>query len=164
MPDETTVQPRRTNKLEVLIVENDPATAHITMEAFKEVGMVDRVISIPDGDDALAFLRRENQYADHPYPDLICLDLHLPRKSGLQVLSEIKENPRLKATPVIVVSGSDNPREVREAYELHASCYIRKPNDLDMFLRFIQICFEFWGSVVTLPPKPEWLTPFAETR
>lgn len=156
MANENPPQPRRTNKLEVLIIENDAATAHLTMEAFEEVGMVDHVVSIPDGDDALALLRRENQYSDHPYPDLICLDLHLPRKSGLQVLSEIKANPRLKATPVIVISGSDNPKEIREAYELHASCYIRKPNDLARFLQFIQICFEFWGTVVTLPPKPEF--------
>jgi CheY-like chemotaxis protein len=156
MPDGNATRPRVNNKLDVLIIENDPATAHLTMEAFKEVGMVERVTSIPDGDDALALLRGENQYAGHPYPDLICLDLHLPHKSGLQVLAEIKENPRLKATPVIVISGSDNPREIREAYELHASCYIRKPNDLGMFLEFIQICFEFWGTVVTLPPKPEF--------
>jgi DNA-binding NarL/FixJ family response regulator len=80
---------------------------------------------------------------------------HLPKKSGLEVLKEIKASQRLKTTPVVVVSGSDDPREVREAYELHASCYIRKPNDLHQFLQFIAVCYEFWGTVVTLPPKAE---------
>jgi chemotaxis family two-component system response regulator Rcp1 len=142
------------NKLDVLIIENDPGAARLTVEAFKRAGLVDGVVCVPDGDEALAFLRRQQKYSNHPHPDLICLDLHLPKKSGLQVLAEIKQDGRLKATPVIVVSGSDNPHEIREAYELHASCYIRKPDDLEPFMHFIRVCFEFWGEVVTLPPKP----------
>jgi two-component system, chemotaxis family, response regulator Rcp1 len=117
---------------------------------------MEQIYSVPDGDEALAYLRRENRYAGRPYPDLIFLDLHLPKKSGLQVLAEIKANPKLTATPVVVVSGSANPKEIREAYELHASCYVRKPEDLDAFLRFIQVCFMFWGSIVSLPPKPDF--------
>lgn len=147
--------PLHNDKLDILIVENDPAAARLTMECFKEAGLKDRVICLPDGDEALALLRREERYAGHPHPDLICLDLHLPRKSGLQVLAEIKNDPALKLVPVVVISGSENPDEIREAYELHASCYIRKPNDLDQFIRFIQVCFEFWGSVVSLPPPAE---------
>jgi two-component system, chemotaxis family, response regulator Rcp1 len=138
---------------EVLIVENDPAASRLTQEAFREVGLTKGVRCVRDGDEALALLRRQGEHADHPLPDIIFLDLHLPRKSGLEVLREIKNSDRLKVTPVVVVSGSDNPAEVREAYELHASCYIRKPNDLHQFLRFIAICYEFWGAVVTLPPK-----------
>jgi CheY-like chemotaxis protein len=88
-------------------------------------------------------------------PDLIFLDLHLPKKSGLEVLAEIKANPRLTITPVVVVSGSGDPHEIREAYELHASCYVRKPDDLHNFLKFIRICYEFWGGVVTLPPNTD---------
>lgn len=141
---------------DILLIENDPAAARLTKEAFHEVGMLKRVRSVPDGDEALAYLRRENEYSNHPHPDVIFLDLHLPKKSGLEVLAEIKENPKLRVTPVVVVSGSADPREVREAYELHASCYIRKPDDLPQFLKFIEICFEFWGSVVTLPPKAEF--------
>ncbi len=140
---------------DVLIIENDPAMARLTKEAFREAGLMKVVNSVPDGDEALAYLRREEKYTHHPHPDLIFLDLHLPKKSGLEVLAEIKSTPRLKMTPIVVVSGSADPQEVREAYELHASCYIRKPDDLHHFLRFIQICFEFWGSVVTLPAKPE---------
>jgi len=142
-------------QLAVLIIENDPAAARLTKEAFREAGLTEGIRSVPDGEEALAHLRREGQHRNHPHPDLIFLDLHLPKKSGLEVLKELKANPALRAIPVVVVSGSEDPHEVREAYELHASCYIRKPDDLHNFLRFIQVCFEFWGSVVTLPPKAE---------
>jgi two-component system, chemotaxis family, response regulator Rcp1 len=110
--------------LEVLIVENDPATARLTKQAFKEAGLIDAVVSVPDGDEALSYLRREVGYANQPRPELILLDLHLPKKSGLEVLAEIKGDPILRVTPVIVVSGSADPSEIREAYELHASCYV----------------------------------------
>lgn len=142
-------------KLDVLVVENDPAMTRLTVEAFREAGLTSGITSVPDGDEALAVLRRTGKYSNHPEPDIICLDLHLPRKPGLVVLAEIKQDPRLVTTPVIVVSGSDNPQEVREAYELHASCYIRKPHELEPLMRFVRICYEFWGSVVTLPPKAE---------
>ncbi len=143
------------DQLDILLIENDPAAARLTKEAFREAGLKECVSSVPDGEEALARLRHEGKYGEEPHPDIIFLDLHLPKKSGLEVLAEIKGNPRLKLTPVVVVSGSDDPQEVREAYELHASCYIRKPDDLHHFLHFIRVCFEFWGSVVTLPPKPE---------
>jgi two-component system, chemotaxis family, response regulator Rcp1 len=146
---------RSPQQLDILLVENDPAAARLTKEAFREAGLMKCVRSVPDGEEAIAVLRRQGEHAEHPHPDLIFLDLHLPKKSGLEVLGEIKSNPRLKVTPVVVVSGSDDPHEVREAYELHASCYIRKPDNLGQFLRFIQICFDFWGTVVTLPEKPE---------
>jgi CheY-like chemotaxis protein len=136
-------------KLNILIVENDPAIARLTKEAFKEVGMNDGLVSVPDGDAALAYLRRhEATHLNEPEPDLIFLDLHLPKKSGLEVLAEIKRNPKLRLTPVVVVSGSANPSEIREAYELHASCYVRKPDDLDQFIRFAKSCYEFWGLVM----------------
>jgi CheY-like chemotaxis protein len=143
--------------LDVLIVENDPAMARLTYEAFRLAGLHHQVQTLPDGEEALAYLRRTAPHASAPHPDLICLDLHLPRTSGLEVLEELKRDPKLRLTPVIVISGSDNPDEVRRAYELHASCFIRKPDDLDQFLRFVQVCFEFWGTFVTLPTKPELL-------
>ncbi len=158
MTEQWELSPQLPPKLDILIVENDPATARLTKEAFCEAGLRDGVRSVPDGDEALAYLRREDKYSKHPHPDMIFLDLHLPKKSGLEVLAEIKENPRLRITPVVVVSGSADPKEVREAYELHASCYIRKPDDLHQFLKFIQICFEFWGTVATLPEKPALAT------
>ncbi len=151
-------QPDTPNELDILLIENDPAMARLTKEACREAGLFEQIFSVPDGDDALAYLRREPKYADEPFPDLIFLDLHLPKKSGLEVLSEIKANPKLCLTPVVVVSGSADPDEVRKAYELHASCYVRKPDNLDDFLRFVQVCFTYWGSFVTLPPKPGMTT------
>jgi chemotaxis family two-component system response regulator Rcp1 len=145
-----TVSPRR---LDILIVENDPATARLTKEAFKEAGLMDSVVSVPDGDVALSYLRQEDRFAAQPRPDLVFLDLHLPKKTGLEVLAEIKGNPKLRVTPVVVVSGSANPHEIREAYELHASCYVRKPDDLGQFIAFAKSCYEFWGKAVVFPAK-----------
>lgn len=156
MPNAQAPPPEK-HKLDIWIIENDPAVAHLTKEAFKNAGLAEGVVAIPNGDEALSLLRREDQYTHQEPPDLICLDLHLPKKPGLQVLAEIKSDPKLKITPVLVISGSDDPAEIREAYELHASCYIRKPDDLDKFLYFVQVCFEFWANVVTLPRKPELL-------
>ena len=139
--------------LGILLIENDPAAAALTREAFKEAGMHEGITSVRDGDEALAYLRDEQNYEPHAHPDIIFLDLHLPRISGLDVLRELKSNAVWAPTPVVVVSGSVDPDEIRRAYELHASCYIRKPTDLDEFLRFIRVCYEFWGSVVTLPNR-----------
>ncbi len=147
--------PEAAKRLDILIVENDPAMARLTKEAFKEAGLREGVRTVPNGDEALAYLRREETHADHPHPDIIFLDLHLPKKSGLEVLEAIKADPKLAVTPVVIVSGSENPQEVREAYELHASCYVRKPSDLNQFLYFIRACYEFWGTIVTLPPKTD---------
>ena len=145
---------RHNQELDILLIENDPSMALFVKEAFREAGFHDRVTSVPNGDDGLAYLRHERRHAGQPYPDLIFLDLHLPKKSGFEVLVELKTNPRLSATPVVVISGSDNPQDVRKAYELHASCYVRKPDSLDDFLRFIRICFAFWRDVAVLPEKP----------
>ena len=142
-------QPRP--QLDILLVENDARMAELTKIAFKEAGLHEGVTCVSDGDEALVFLRKEEHYKGQQHPDMIFLDLHLPKQSGLEVLEEIKANPNWTATPVVVVSGYSDPQEIRKAYELHASCYVRKPDDLDEFLQFAKICYEFWGSVVTLP-------------
>ncbi len=147
--------PQQEDRLSILLIENDPAAAALTKEVFKEVGVHEGVTCVRDGDEALAFLQCEENYADHSHPDVIFLDLHLPKASGLEFLDEIKRNPVWALTPVVVVSGSADPSEIRRAYELHASCYIRKPSDLDQFVRFMSICYQFWGSVVTLPRDRE---------
>lgn len=146
---------QHTRELDILLVENDPAMALLTKVAFREAGMMDRISVVQNGDDALEFLRHGSKYEGEPYPDLIFLDLHLPKKSGLEVLTEIKLNPRTCATPVVIVSGSSNPSEIRKAYELHASCYIRKPDNLDEFLNFVKVCFAFWGPIAILPEKSD---------
>ncbi len=138
-------------QLYILLVENDAGMAELTNIAFKEAGLLEGVTCVSDGEEALAFLRKEEHYQGHQHPDMIFLDLHLPKLSGLEVLEEIKSNPNWSATPVVVVSGYSDPQEIRKAYELHASCYVRKPDDLDEFLQFAKVCYEFWGSVVTLP-------------
>lgn len=138
-------------RLDILLVENDAGIAELTNIAFKEAGLLEGVTCVSDGEEALVFLRKEEHYQGHQHPHMIFLDLHLPKKSGLEVLEEIKTNPNWSATPVVVVSGHSDPREIRKAYELHASCYVRKPDDLHDFLRFARVCYEFWGSVVTLP-------------
>jgi two-component system, chemotaxis family, response regulator Rcp1 len=140
---------KRERHLDILLIENDPATAALTREVMKEVGLHDSVTSVRDGDEALAFLQAEENQGCRT--DVIFLDLHLPKMSGLDVLREIKTNPAWVATPVVVVSGVSDPAEIRKAYELHASCYIHKPSDLDEFLRFMRVCYDFWGGVVTLP-------------
>ncbi len=143
----------KTDSLTILLIENDAASAALTREVMKEVGLHENVTSVRDGDEALAYLRTKENHAQDAHPDLIFLDLHLPKMSGLEVLREIKSNVAWVATPVVIVSGSADPKEIRKAYELHASCYIRKPSDLNDFLRFMRVCYEFWGSVVTLPDK-----------
>ncbi len=140
-------------QLDILLIESDAADTRLTIEALKQAGLTRPVRSMKDGDEALAYLRQEGKHSDTSHPDLIFLDLNLPRVPGLEVLAEIKMNPKLRTIPVLVVSGSNNPNEIREAYELHASCFIRKRGDLDEFLYFIQVCYEFWGGVVTLPSK-----------
>jgi two-component system, chemotaxis family, response regulator Rcp1 len=142
------------HRLDILLVENDPGIVEITKIAFREAGFEEDVTSVDDGDEALAFLRNEESSQGTNRPDIIFLDLHLPKQSGLEVLEEIKANPNWSVTPVVIVSGYPDLREIRKAYELHASCFIRKPNDLGEFLEFAKVCFQFWGNLVTLPRAP----------
>jgi chemotaxis family two-component system response regulator Rcp1 len=150
---------KNTPGLRILLIENDPSIAALTVLAFEEAGLRDGVVSVHNGDEAMAYLQTvENQAADaveQTRPNLIFLDLHLPKASGLEVLEELKVNTHWRATPVVVVSGSADPAEIRKAYELHASCYVRKPNDLNQFLYFAKTCFEFWGQIATLPETVE---------
>jgi Response regulator containing CheY-like receiver, AAA-type ATPase, and DNA-binding domains len=139
--------------IDILLVENNPADARLTIEALKEVGLATNLTCVADGDDALEFLRRQGRYSGVSHPDLIFLDLNLQRVSGLEVLAEIKTNAELECIPVVVVSGSIDPRQIRDAYKLKANCYITKPADLNEFLEFIRSCFGFWGTAVTFPPK-----------
>jgi chemotaxis family two-component system response regulator Rcp1 len=137
--------------IEVLLVEDSPGDVRLTQEAFKDAKMHVNLRVAPDGAEAMAFLKREGSYADAPRPDLILLDLNLPRKDGREVLAEIKEDPSLKSIPVVILTTSKSDEDILKSYRLHANCYISKPVDLEGFLKVVQSIDNFWLSVVKLP-------------
>ena len=139
------------SRLEVLIVQSNPADTLLTIEAFRVAGLTSGLHCVTDGDDALMYVRRESKYANVEIPDVIFLDLSQPTMSGLKVLKVIKSTPELMHIPIVVAAGSDDPEFVRAVYKLNGNCFIRKPGDLPEFARFIEACYDFWGSVATLP-------------
>ena len=140
------------NQIEILVVESNPADTRLTEEAFKAAGMTSGFRSVTDGDDALDYVHKRGKYEHVPTPDVIFLDLSLPRVSGLEVLKAIKSTPHLMHIPIVVASASDDPAQVRAVYALNGNCFIRKPSDLTQFLKFVETCYAFWSSVVTLSP------------
>lgn len=141
----------RTGTIEILLVEDNPGDARLTLEAFKEARVINNMTVVHDGAEALAYLRRQGAYADAMVPDLVLLDLNLPKVDGRQVLAEIKTDESLKRIPVIVLTTSASQDDIARAYGSHANCYITKPVDLDQFLRAIQSIESFWLSLVKLP-------------
>lgn len=141
-----------TRTIEILLVEDNPGDARLTLEAFKEGKVINNFTVIGDGAQALAYLRREGAYANSVTPDLILLDLNLPKMDGRQVLAKIKSDERLKKIPVVVLTTSASQDDIARAYGCHANCYITKPVDLDQFLRAVQSIESFWLSLVKLPP------------
>src|ERR1700733_11025097 len=137
-------------QIEVLVVQSNPADTLLTLEAFKAVGLTNGLHCVPDGEDALMYVRRKGRYAHVPIPDLIFLDLSHPRVSGLEVLKVIKSTPALMHIPIVVAAGSDDPKFVRAVYELNGNCFIKKPSRMSEFLRCIETCYQFWSNVVTL--------------
>ena len=138
-------------KLEILLVEDNPDEASLTIETLKEGRVRNNVTLLDDGVEAITFLRREGKYAAVPRPDLILLDLKLPRKNGHEVLGEIKCDPDLKRIPVVILSKSSAERDVQESYNSHANCYVQKPLDLDEFIAAVRRIEDFWISFVKLP-------------
>ncbi len=157
IPPDRHDQPASRRQIEILVVESSPADTRLTEVAFRAAGLTSGFRSVSDGEDALAYVHKEGKYLDVPTPDLIFLDLSLPRISGLEVLKAIKSTPHLMHIPVVVASGSEDPEHVRAVYTLNGNCFMRKPSDLTQFLRFVETCYEFWGSVVTLSPPPNGL-------
>ena len=147
----TDVSGKKTPAFEVLLVEDSPGDVRLTREAFKDAKLHVNLHVVSDGIEAMAFLKREGVYIRAPRPDLILLDLNLPRKDGRQVLEEIKAAPGLMTIPVVILTTSDSDEDVLRTYRLHANCYISKPVDLDGFLRVVQSIDDFWLSVVKLP-------------
>jgi CheY-like chemotaxis protein len=141
-----------TRPAELLLVEDNPGDVRLTVEALKEGRVLNHLTVVKDGEEAIAVLRRQGQYADAARPDMILLDLNLPRKSGMEVLAEIKQDPDLRQIPVVVLTTSQAEQDILGTYSLHANCYIVKPVDLNQFMNVVQSIRSFWLAVVMLPP------------
>jgi CheY-like chemotaxis protein len=141
-----------THPIRILLVEDNPGDVRLTLEAFKDCKMENPLDVVPDGVEALAYLRREGPYRDKPVPDLILLDLNLPRMDGREVLAAIKGDERLKTIPVVVLTTSKAEQDVAKSYLLQASCFITKPVDFEQFNDVVRGIDSFWLSIVTLPP------------
>jgi chemotaxis family two-component system response regulator Rcp1 len=142
---------RRTQPVTILLAEDSPGDVRLTREALKESRMLSALHVVPDGVEALAFLRREGEYADAPRPDLILLDLNMPRKDGREVLAEIKGDEDLARIPVVILTTSEAEQDILRSYDLGANCYVTKPVDLDRFLDVVARIEDFWLSMVRLP-------------
>jgi CheY-like chemotaxis protein len=137
--------------IEILLVEDSPSDTELTVEALREAKLRNHLSTVQDGIQAMEFLHRQGPFANAPRPDMILLDLNLPRKDGREVLAEIKADDRLKAIPVVVLTTSRAEQDVLRAYQLNANCYITKPVDFDQFLEVVRAIESFWLCVVTLP-------------
>jgi two-component system, chemotaxis family, response regulator Rcp1 len=141
------------NPIELLLVEDSEPDVRLTIEAFREAKVRNRLWVVEDGVEAMDFLRRQGRHADVPRPDLILLDLNLPRKDGRQVLKEIKSDDSLKRIPVVILTTSKSEEDVLRAYSLHANCYITKPVDFNRFMDVVKSIESFWLTVVRLPDE-----------
>lgn len=135
----------------ILLVEDNPGDVRLTQEAFRDAKVRNDLYVVEDGEKALKLLRRENGFRDVPRPDIILLDLNLPKKSGQEILAEIKADPSLRRIPVVILTTSKAEEDILKSYDLHANCFVTKPVDFDQFLRVVQSIQEFWLSVVKLP-------------
>jgi chemotaxis family two-component system response regulator Rcp1 len=141
--------------VEILMAEDSPTDAAMTRAAIKASKLLNHLHTVTNGEEALAFLRREGVYSEAPVPDLILLDLNMPRKTGLEALAEIKEHPEWKQIPVVILTASHTERDVVAAYAHHANCYIVKPVDFERFVEVVHSIENFWFTVVKLPPRKD---------
>lgn len=137
--------------IDILLVEDNPGDVRLTQEALRNGKVLNRLFVVSDGVEALAFLRREGKYADAPRPDLILLDLNMPRMDGRECLAILKADPDLRRIPVVILTTSDAEQDILRSYDLQANCYIAKPVDLEQFIRVVKQIREFWVSIVHLP-------------
>ncbi len=145
------VVPDLVRPVEILLVEDNPGDVRLTVEALKEAKVINHLTVLKDGVEALAFLRRQGQYAKAPRPHLILLDLNLPKKDGREVLAEIKADDKLKRIPVVILTTSQDEQDVLKSYHLHANCYVTKPVDLEQFIDVVKSIEDFWLGIVMLP-------------
>jgi CheY-like chemotaxis protein len=139
--------------VEILLVEDSPSDATLTIEALEAGKVANKLTLVEDGVEAMEFLRRKGKYANAKRPDLIMLDLNLPKKDGREVLLEIKNDPELKVIPIIVLTTSHSDKDILQSYQLNANCYITKPVDFAQFIDVVKSIEKFWLTVVTLPQK-----------
>jgi CheY-like chemotaxis protein len=143
---------RTSSPVEILLVEDNPGDVRLTQEALKEGKVYNNLHWAKDGVEALEFLKRQGKHAKAPRPDIILLDLNLPKKDGREVLAVVKNDVDLKHIPVVVLTTSEAEEDVLKSYSLHANCYVTKPVDLEKFIHVVQSIDRFWLTVVTLPP------------
>lgn len=148
MDSQSTPQP-----IHILMVEDDPADVRLTREALKNKKVHTTMSTVPDGVEAMAYLRKEGTYAGMPWPDLILLDLNMPRMDGREVLAELQKDPKLSRIPVVVLTTSEGEEDILSAYEMNANCYITKPVDWKQFIRVVELIEDFWLTVVRLPKE-----------
>ena len=139
--------------IEILLIEDNPGDVELTKIALEDSKISVNLNIVEDGVEAIAFLRREGKYANVPHPDIILLDLNLPKKDGREVLAEIKADEKLKRIPVVVLTTSQAEEDVLKVYNLSANCYITKPVDFDQFVKIVQSIENFWFTIVKLPPE-----------
>lgn len=148
MPEEPTARP-----IEVLLVEDDPGDVLMTQEAFADYKIANRLSVVSNGEDAIDFIRKRGRFVDAPTPDLVLLDLNLPRRDGREVLKDIKGDTDLRRIPIVILTTSDAEEDVIASYSLHANAYVRKPVDFDQFVAAVRAIDDFFITVVKLPPR-----------
>ncbi len=139
--------------VEILLVEDNPGDVRLTVEALKESKLLNTLHTVEDGIESLAFLRHQGKFKKKPRPDLILLDLNLPKKDGREVLEEIKKDKDLKSIPVVILTTSRADEDIIKTYNLYANCYVNKPVDMDQFIKVVKSIGDFWFSIVKLPPN-----------
>ncbi len=139
--------------IHILLVEDNEGDILLIKEAFEERKIINKISVVKDGEKAIRFLNQDEEFTDAPVPDLVILDVNLPRKSGHEVLTHVKEDDALKHLPVIMLTTSSSEQDIMQSYKNHANCYITKPVDVDEFLKAVVEIEQFWISIVKLPPK-----------
>jgi len=139
--------------IKILLVEDNPGDIRLTLEAFREARLSNNISVVEDGEEAMEYLYQEGKYTDAPRPDIILLDLNLPKKDGREVLSEIKSDESLRRIPVVILTTSEAEEDIHKAYDNHANCYITKPVDVEQFFKIVQTIQGFWLTIVKLPKE-----------
>jgi CheY-like chemotaxis protein len=148
-------QAKQIDPIIILLAEDNPADAELTIEAMKDTKILNRLYHVRDGVEAMEFLHKQGKYTKMPRPDLILLDLNMPRKDGIRTLKEIKEDAGLKNIPVVILTVSELDDDILKSYNLHANSYVTKPLNLDEFAKVVKGIEDFWFTIVKLPPKPK---------